>query len=233
MSMILLINSEPVVSDVVQHALPDNFRLLRTDTMQSAHYQTWRETPDLIIIDATHPGQDSLDMCHELRSMSNITRTPIMVLINGKTAHEVAQLLDAGADDCMRKPLAARELAARVRALLRRTSRPRSESLLTLNPFDNSVHIGGRWIELTPTEYQLLDELCQHPGVHLSTSKLLERVWHYPPGTGDAALVRNHVRNLRRKLEGDPDRPRVITCYQGRGYTISAQIRKLSAPRVF
>jgi DNA-binding response OmpR family regulator len=66
--------------------------------------------------------------------------------------------------------------------------------------------------------------LCLVPGEHYSTSALLEHVWHYPSGKGDSALVRNHVRNLRRKLEDDPDRPRIVQCLQGRGYTINAEV---------
>jgi DNA-binding response OmpR family regulator len=163
-----------------------------------------------------------------LRITSSAAWTPILVLVSSKTAQEVAELLDAGADDCLRKPLAPRELAARVRALLRRTIRPRHDALITLNSNEKTVHVGGRLIELTSTEFELLDALCQNPGEHIATSTLLEQVWHYPPGAGDPALVRNHVRNLRRKLENDPDRPRVITCFQGRGYSVSARIQRLA-----
>jgi DNA-binding response OmpR family regulator len=232
MSTILLINGEAAIQDMVQQTLPDSYRLLSSDTVQSAVFRTRRESPDLIVIDATRPDHDGLDACHELRNVSLTAWTPILVLVSNKTAQEVAQLLDAGADDCLRKPLASRELAARVRALLRRTRRQHHEALITLNPLEKTVHVGGRLIELTTMEYELLETLCENPGEHIATTILLERVWHYPPGTGDPALVRNHVRNLRRKLENDPDRPRVITCYQGRGYTVSAKIQKLAVPQV-
>jgi DNA-binding response OmpR family regulator len=232
MSLIMLINGESAVREMVQSSLPDSYRLLHTDTIQSALFQTRRESPDLIVVDATRPDHDGLEACHELRGMSNTAWTPILVLVSNRTAQEVAHLLDAGADDCLRKPLAPRELAARLRALLRRTHRPRFEALITLNPLEKTVHVGGRLVELTSTEYDLLEALCESPGQHLATTTLLERVWHYPPGTGDPALVRNHVRNLRRKLENDPERPRVITCYQGRGYTVSAKIQKSASPQV-
>ncbi len=232
MSTILLIDGEVAIRDLVEQTLPESCRLMHSDTVQSALFKTRRESPDLIVIDATRPDHDGLQACHELRSLSFSAWTPILVLVSNKTAQEVAQLLDAGADDCLRKPLAARELAARVRALLRRTHRPHYEALITLNPREKTVHVGGRLIELTTTEYELLEALCENPGEHIATTALLERVWHYPPGSGDPALVRNHVRNLRRKLENDPDRPRVITCYQGRGYTVSAKIQKLASPQV-
>jgi DNA-binding response OmpR family regulator len=86
--------------------------------------------------------------------------------------------------------------------------------------------VRGRKIDLTPTEYELLVALCQNPGEHMDATRLLEQVWHYPPGDGDPALVRNHVRNLRRKLEHDPDRPRIVTSAHGRGYAVSIGIER-------
>jgi two-component system response regulator RpaA len=227
MATILIINSEPTVQDLLHQALADSYRLVSIQNIYSASLQV--ESPDLLILDATRPDHDAATLCRQIRAMPYAKRTPIIVLISYRSAQEVAQLLDAGADICLRKPIVSRELAARVRALLRRTRRAPERALLTLHPERRIVQFEDRYIELTPTEYGLLEALCAKPGEHKSTTALLQQVWNYPPGTGDPALVRNHVRNLRLKLETDPDRPRIVTCYQGRGYTISAEIVRASA----
>ena len=91
---------------------------------------------------------------------------------------------------------------------------------------ERAIKLHGRPVELTPTEFDLLEVLSQQPGEYLTATELLQLVWHYPPGSGDPALVRNHVRNLRRKLENDPDRPRVVTSAHGRGYTLSVDAQR-------
>jgi len=197
-----------------------------SDTLDSAFRQIYKDSPDLIILDGEMLFQDGKSVCRQLHSVDGIPVVPILVLSNVKNAQEIALALDAGCDDCVRKSIAGRELAARIRALLRRRGRPTSETLLTLSRNHKTVHVRGQQVDLTPTEYDLLSVLCEFPGQHLTTASLLETVWHYPPGTGDPALVRNHVRNLRRKLEVDPDHPRIVMCYQGRGYTISANVRQ-------
>jgi len=226
MANILLTHSDSAVQDMVRLAVADIHTLVLADTDSSILQSIHDHSPDLIIVDATIPHHDSMNLIRQLRSTARFASTPILIIVNTRTAQEVAQLLDAGGDDCLRKPFIANELAARVRALLRRAERSIRRTSLILNPMNRSIQIGSRSVELTPTEYDLLDALCQSPGQHISVPTLLERVWHYPSGTGDPALVRNHVRNLRRKLESDPDRPRIVTCYQGRGYAISAEIKR-------
>ncbi len=228
MAKILLTSSDSAIQDMVQLAVSDVHALTIAGTGADIRQTIHDHSPDLIIIDSTVPNHDSINLCRQLRSTPRFVSTPILIIVNTRTAQEVAQLLDAGGDDCLRKPFIANELAARVRALLRRAERSIRRASLVLNPSTRSIQIGSRSVELTPTEYDLLDTLCQNPGQHISVPTLLERVWHYPSGTGDPALVRNHVRNLRRKLESDPDRPRIVTCYQGRGYAISAEIKRMT-----
>ncbi len=228
MASILFIHKDVAIREIVHNALSYEAHTLTyaddfAAALKSISPAAYCTPPDLVIIDS--PGIQILDMCRKLRNIASLECAQILVLTEPKTAQEIAQILDAGGDDCLRKPFSPRELAARARALVRRTNRLLPKAELVINRREKTVRVRDRAVDLTPTEYDLLDVLCQNPGEHIPTAALLERVWQYPPGTGDPALVRNHVRNLRRKLESDPDHPRIVTCFQGRGYTISADIQ--------
>ncbi|CAG1008743.1 Response regulator MprA [Anaerolineae bacterium] len=217
---ILIISRDQTLGENISRAL---------ESIPSHHLTTVNEVdhagrlplrPDLTILDLNN----SATACQKLRNIPGFNRVPILCLVGG--SHEVVTALDAGGDDCVRKPIIARELAARVRALLRRINREDGITLF-LEVTSRQARLVGKPLDLTPTEFDLLDMLCQNPGVYLNASDLLQKVWSYPPGTGDPALVRNHIRNLRRKIERDPERPRIITSAHGRGYTISADfVRK-------
>jgi DNA-binding response OmpR family regulator len=190
-------------------------------------------TPDLFIIDVDLPDGDGLSLCRMLRRDPVTRDRPIIFIADPRSTCDAAQALAAGGDDYIEKPFAVRELMARIRANLRRVAQPEPESALPRLQFLNfgrTVLVDGREIELTHVEYDLLRHLCSAPTRLHSTHDLLVKVWQYPPDAGDAALVRNHIRNLRRKLELSPERPEIIQSRHGRGYTVRALVEFVDEP---
>jgi DNA-binding response OmpR family regulator len=227
MSTILAVDDDPDVRGMISRALKrEGYRVIEADDAHTALRLAQEERPNVIILDIMMGGMNGFELCENLRAMPFVDHTPILFLSVHQSAQYVAQALDCGGDDYLRKPFVARELNARVRALLRRSTDKRTSTqvALELNAVQNSVSVNGRSIVLTPTEYQLLDYLCHHLSQHHTAPKLLQDVWNYPPGAGDTALVRNHIRNLRRKIEVDPDHPSIILSLHGRGYMVQANI---------
>ncbi len=230
MSTILLLSKESSVWNVLREATAgENYRdcqVLLAPTLEDFYDQLRQHNVALIVLDlASFPGDSEL-LCRRVRALPRAAQAALLCLVNGG-AHAVAQALDAGADDCLRRAtLNSRELSARMRALLRRSRWISNTAPLIVYAHERSVKLNGRTIALTPTEFDLLEVLSQQPGEYISAAELLERVWHYPSGSGDPALVRNHVRNLRRKLESDPDRPRLLISAHGRGYALSVDTQR-------
>jgi two-component system, OmpR family, alkaline phosphatase synthesis response regulator PhoP len=185
------------------------------------------DTPELFIINTYLTGMDGLLLCRKLRDNPKTANSPIIFLTGQGSPYGVSDALGAGGDDYLRKPFALRELSARIRAHLRRTANyaPDDAPMLTVLPHNLTVFVNERKVTLTQVEFDLLMFLCHSPHELHSTQDLLTDVWQYPQGTGDAALVRNHIRNLRRKLESDPERPAIIQSRHGRGYSIKARIQ--------
>jgi DNA-binding response OmpR family regulator len=177
---------------------------------------------DLVLIDLMLPGIDGFETCRTLRRHSTV---PIIMVTARSDTHDVVAGLEAGADDYVTKPFVAKELAARIRALLRR-SRPvdADQAVITfgdieIEPEAGVVRRDGDEVHCTRTEFRLLCELADHPGKVLSREHLLERVWGYDY-FGDGRLVDVHVRRLRTKIEPDPANPRFILTVRGMGYKL-------------
>jgi two-component system, OmpR family, alkaline phosphatase synthesis response regulator PhoP len=184
--------------------------------------------PDLIIIDAILPGMDGLKLCRQLRKNPKVAHLPVVFITGNDSPYTIAEALDAGGDDFIRKPFVMREFTARLRAHLRRVTRIEPvDDLPTIRIFPDmrTVLVDDREVDLTQVEFDLLKYLCHAPTKLHSTQDLLIHVWQYPPDAGDTALVRNHIRNLRRKLEDSPERPEIIQSRHGRGYTIKARVQ--------
>lgn len=181
------------------------------------------DSPELVLIDLMLPGMDGFETCRALRKQSTV---PVIMVTARSDTHDVVAGLEAGADDYVTKPFVAKELAARIRALLRR-SRPTETdaSVLTfgdveLEPDAGVVRRGGEEVHCTRTEFRLLCELAFNAGKVLSREQLLERVWGYDY-FGDGRLVDVHVRRLRIKVEPDPGNPQFILTVRGMGYKLA------------
>jgi DNA-binding response OmpR family regulator len=232
MNTILAVEDDADVRSTIQRALQrEGHCVLEAESGEQALRMARQYQPDVIILDITLPDTNGFAICADLRSMPRVDYVPILFLSSHQSAQFVAKALDCGGDDYLRKPFAIRELKARVRALLRRApNRHGSEQpVLYMQPDGQHVVIDNRRVSLTPTEYGLLDFLCRHSDTYHNAFALLENLWEYPPNSGDTALVRNHIRNLRRKIERDPDHPSIVVSLHGRGYTINALVRYPSA----
>jgi DNA-binding response OmpR family regulator len=178
---------------------------------------------DLIVVDIMLPGMDGFACCRELRKVSSVPI--IMVTALTDTAHVVAGL-EAGADDYVTKPFEPKELAARIRALLRRARSTDGGPVslvfgdLEILPEAGVVRSRGEEVHRTRTEFLLLCELAANSGKVLSREQLLERVWSYDY-FGDGRLVDVHVRRLRTKVENDPSDPRHVLTVRGLGYKLA------------
>ncbi|MEW1654139.1 MULTISPECIES: response regulator transcription factor [unclassified Streptomyces] len=180
-----------------------------------------QERPDLAVVDVVMPGLDGLGLCRMLRRRGD--RLPILVLT---ARHEVGDRvagLDAGADDYLAKPFATEELFARIRALLRRTEPPEDSGALTvadltLDPASRQAFRGERQLDLTKTEFDVLELLLCHPGVVLSRSQIYERIWGFDFDTTSRSLD-VYIGYLRQKTEQDGE-PRLIRTVRNVGYTL-------------
>lgn len=226
MYTILLVENDAETLEMIDQLLKrEGYATYRAASGYDALRQLDGLTPDLLVINMLLPGMDGLVLCRKLRMLPQTARTPIIFLNNSESHYGVADALGAGGDDYLRKPFALRELAARIRAQLRRVAHKQEEMpQLRIVPDNLTVFVNERKVMLTQVEFDLLMFLCSTPNQLHSTQTLLSDVWQYPRGTGDTALVRNHVRNLRRKLETDPERPEIIQSRHGRGYTVRAQV---------
>ena len=196
------------------------------DGVASAEDALDRFDPDAVgavVLDLMLPGIDGFECCRQLRRHSDV---PIIMLTAKTDPFDVVGGLEAGADDYVTKPFHGKELAARIRALLRR-ARPSPIGAdpairlgdLEIRPEEGAVTRRGEELQLTKTEFRLLCEMAEHPGRVFSREVLLDRVWGYSY-VGDGKLVDAHVHRLRAKVEDDPSDPRHVVTVRGLGYKV-------------
>lgn len=231
MKEILIAGNDPKFLLNLQKSLVnEQYKIVLVSTDSDFRPELSDTNADLVILDLDRVDETILQLCEEVRTY--IDAIPLMALIQEPNTDEVIDLLDVGVDLSLEKPFATPELIARIRALLRRHGGDSSwddPTQLFLEPRQRMVRINQRHIKLTRMEFVLLSYLCQDANNHHSAQELLKEVWKYPKGTGDTALVRNHIRNLRNKLEEDPERPRIVESLPKRGYRINANIQWMSS----
>jgi DNA-binding response OmpR family regulator len=223
MTTILVVDDEPVVRDVVVRYLRrDGYTTLEAGNGDDARELIRTGEPSLVVLDVMLPGADGLELCRWIRGRSEL---PVIVLTARVDEADRIVGLELGADDYVTKPFSPRELAVRVRTVLRRTNRApivqRTVELgdLRLDGGARIVRRDGDEIMLTPKEFDLLWFLASHVGLVFSRETLMERVWGYQAAL-DTGTVTVHVRRLREKIERDPTDPRHLRTVWGAGYRI-------------
>jgi two-component system response regulator MprA len=219
---ILVVDDEPAVREAVDRALRlEGYETeLAADGAQALEVLADR-APDALVLDLLMPHVDGLEVCRRLRAAGD--DTPVLVLTARDAVPDRVRGLDAGADDYLVKPFALEELLARLRALLRRGGGgERTETLryagLELDTLGHTVCRDRRPIELTRTEFLLLELFLRHPRQVLTRTQIFERVWGYDFGPGSNSLE-VYVGYLRRKLEADGE-PRLLQTVRGVGYVL-------------
>jgi DNA-binding response OmpR family regulator len=225
MTTVLVVDDEPVVRDVVTRYLQrDGHRALAADNGADARSMIERETPSLVVLDVMLPGEDGLSLCRWIRASSDV---PVILLTaRGEEADRIVGL-EIGADDYVTKPFSPRELATRVRTVLRRTrpSRAPLERIelgrVVIDAATREVRRDGVAIPLAVKEFDLLWFLASNRNRVFSRDQLMSRVWGYAAAL-DTGTVTVHVRRLRQKLEDDPSRPTLLETVWGVGYRVRA-----------
>ncbi|RPI22764.1 MAG: DNA-binding response regulator [Chloroflexota bacterium] len=223
---ILVVDDKPELRTLLKSYLTqDGFDVVAAGDGQEALFVARREKPDLIILDLMMPEMNGYDF---LRTYSREAMTPVIILTARLEENDKVLGLELGADDYVTKPFSPRELAARVRAVLRRLDKQSDgqnllrEGEIQLDRSGRMLTIGGRMVDLTPSEFDLLATLMSAPGRVFSRLELLDRL-QGAAYEGYERTIDVHIRNLRTKIEPDPSSPRYIETVYGSGYRFTLQ----------
>lgn len=217
-----MVDDEPTIVEFVRINLEKaGFKVLVAGHGEKALQLAASEQPDLVVLDVMLPGKDGFEVCRELR---RTTTVPIIMLTARDDDIDKILGLELGADDYMTKPFNPRELVARIKAILRRVDRVNkmdtkviTRGRIQLDLDRHQVMAGGKTVDLTPKEFELLELLMKNPGRVFSREMLLERLWGYD-FFGDSKTIDVHIRRLREKVEEDPSSPTHILTVWGVGY---------------
>jgi two-component system response regulator MprA len=223
MAHILVVDDEPAVRRALERALRlDSYEVELAEDGEQALDRLSERPADAVVLDVMMPGIDGIEVCRRMRAAGD--KTPVLMLTARDAIDDRVMGLDVGADDYLVKPFALRELQARLRALLRRAGDTDGDGEvlrfadLVLDPIAHEVHRGERLVELSKTEFLLLELFMKHPRQVLTRSTIFENVWGYDFGPTSNALG-VYIGYLRRKTE-DRDEPRLLHTVRGIGYVM-------------
>jgi len=216
---ILVVDDDPEILGLLRRGLTyEGFVVEEAESGKEALAKARISPPDLVILDVMMPGLDGLEVCQRLRQMDDV---PVLMLSAKRTVPDRVAGLEKGADDYLVKPFAFDELLARVRALLRRR-KPGAEVIrfrdLALDPGSRQVTRGGRSIDLTTKEFDLLELFMRHPRQVLRRELIFERVWGYD-FEGESNIIDVYIRYLRAKLQAEDGLP-ILHTVRGVGYVL-------------
>lgn len=221
MARILVVEDEDAIAEFIRRGLVlTGYEVEVVEDGENALSAARDRMPDLVILDVMLPGMDGVEVCRRLRAASDV---PVVMLTARDSVTDKVSGLDAGADDYLTKPFAFDELLARVRAALRRRS-PSDDTLtvgdLVIRPASREVERGGRLIELTTREYELLEYLARNAGRVVEKQSIFEKVWGFDFDV-ESDAIKVYVRYLRKKLNGPGERD-LIHAVRGVGYIMKA-----------
>ncbi|HEX6332279.1 MAG TPA: response regulator transcription factor [Actinomycetota bacterium] len=220
---VLVVDDEEAIAEAVRARLEsEGYRVLVAPDGPRALDVAARERPDLVVLDLMLPGMDGLEVCRELQRERWV---PVLMLTARTEESDKVAGFAVGADDYLTKPFSLRELAVRVRAILRRMERigqsasmePVARGGLEIDPARRRLTVDGAEVQLTPLEFDILLSLAREPGVVFTREQLMDRVWGYRDYAG-GRVVDSHVARIRRKLGEDGVEPRFVRTVHGVGY---------------
>jgi DNA-binding response OmpR family regulator len=224
---ILVVDDEPEIVRLLRSYLEkDGYRVVTAYNGEEALYAARHEKPDLVVLDILMPKMDGLAFTRQIRREQDV---PIIMLTARAEETDRIVGLEMGADDYVTKPFSPREVVARVRAVLRRAQpKPQAPPILRAGPIvlDHSEHtvtVAGESVELTPTEFGILETLMRDPGRVFSRTEILEAV-HGVAFEAYERTVDAHVKNLRQKIESDPATPQYVLTVRGAGYRLNPEL---------
>jgi two-component system alkaline phosphatase synthesis response regulator PhoP len=230
MTRILIVEDDPAVRDVVEHALSREGMETETASDGEEALQSLRAAGpfDLVVLDVMLPGMDGISVCQELRNGdSPSTEAPVVMLTARDDETSIVVGLEVGADDYVTKPFRPRELVSRVRAHLRRRrldskAPPQEQNTLEfqglrVDLFGRQVFADGAPVELTAKEFDVLSLLASHPGRVYGREQIMRHLWN-GEFFGEPRAADVHIQHIRKKIEPDPKNPRYVQTVRGAGY---------------